>query len=230
MPERRSGPTEIIRSFINRVLYRRRLPVTPAVTSQADASDLTNQSVIPGQELTAAVHLADQQAQVELTPRQIEIRKNAQETVEALDRMPGKKALILVINHSKPRRDTTSGTFNKAANTRNIGYVVSPWERGEDGIYFYEAFRRNSQTPITVVLVLGREMANQEVPTQYERGIQIANKVSEISGNNKWEMPLIVSNSTDQHYNELLGKRFPGLIPWDDTNEDMLNSIDSHLK
>jgi len=216
-----------VRGLLDRVFHRGRLPVTPDLTTPA--------SVIPVQEPVTAVSTTDQQAQVELTPRQIELRQEAERLANQLSRIEGRKALVIIVDDAERKLLDAEAAFMKAATERNTGYTVSLKNTGEDAVDFYQAFKQidsKNETPTLVIIILDGDLATRDNPTSYKRGFHVAERISEISGNNKWEMPKLVSNSTEGYNNALLKTKFPEsyLTDWDTETKAMLDSIDSHLK
>lgn len=199
-------------------------------------TDLTIPAVAPNQESAAAASPAYQTDQEELTPMQAEIREEAERLAEELSKIRGRKALVLVVDDGERKRLAAEKTFQQAAAERNIGYSVSLKENGEDAIALYEAFRQadssRNQTPTTVVIVLDGDLARRDSTAPYKKGFQVAERISEISAREGWEMPKLISNSTEPFNNGVLKDKFPDtlLAVWETSDLEMLNSIEPHLK
>lgn len=230
---RRPNILEPVRHFIDRVFHRGRPPGNPGVTTTAAAPDQTP---------VAAASPAIQADQVELAQRQAEIREEAKRLAERLSQLKGKKALIIIVNEAVQKRDSEVEVFNQGANARNIGLVTSPWEVGEDAVYFYQAFREaesslNTDTEPTqrstqVILVLGGHFGRRNIQTRYKSGLQIADAVSDLSRISGWEMPKLIGDSNNTEANNALRYRFPAsyLVTYNTGSGEVLNSINSLLE
>lgn len=139
------------------------------------------------------------------------VTDEARKLHEALAKKEGAKALIIAVDDNEFKRLAV-----------RVGLEI-PWpaipntalsihSNGEDAINIYQAFRNTDQHdhPTPIVLVMDSQLAkDDEKGVKYKTGLEVLSKISEISDENEWPMPLIVGGSTDPRSNEEFKTAFP---------------------
>ncbi|OGE64268.1 hypothetical protein A3J13_02045 [Candidatus Daviesbacteria bacterium RIFCSPLOWO2_02_FULL_36_8] len=135
-----------------------------------------------------------------------DVRSEAHRLVQQLEQIQGKKALVLVVNSDSRQRDYLSNLFRDKGQEKGLGLVVSAKENPHDVINLYKAFREVDSlgNPNNIVLVVNRVLT----PTPGV-SVNIAQEIDTISKGQGWDMPLIVSSSTQDMWNMQMQKQFP---------------------
>jgi len=149
-----------------------------------------------------------------ITPTDDELRKQeeagreASELLTALREKQGNKALVLVVDDMRIKREDAKEELSRSSAANDISYVLSLKPNGESAVRLYEAFRKQEpqdQRNNVVVMLDGNLKDKTGI---YNFSSQVAEKLMELSTANGWEAPYLIGISNTPNENRRLEQAY----------------------
>jgi hypothetical protein len=155
---------------------------------------------------------AEVAAEIE-TPVDPKTEQEAKKLLAELASKQGKKFLHLIIDDSPNKINEAYQRIEEAENPDNLQWAIAAKYTGQDGIELYRQFRKaeNPLQPNQVVILMDGNLDSKYGQAPYKKGIDVVDKIVEISKQNNWQLPFFVGGSSDQEENEKIQAAFPDL-------------------